>query len=73
MQAVERTMSNFSDEVQYYHQPKRPKFDVVTENVTLALGGTKTSSRSRTHILAATAISVLDIVSMYFKAKTQST
>ncbi|CAH0555853.1 unnamed protein product [Brassicogethes aeneus] len=49
--------SNYSDQLSRYHLRKRPKLNIVTENVALALDRTKTSSRSAAHILAAAASS----------------
>lgn len=53
-----RTNSNYSDEVSQYHRPKRPRIDIVSDNVALALDRTKTSDRSATHILAAASTSL---------------
>lgn len=55
---LSRTTSNFSDEVPYHCRVKRPKIEIVTETVALALDRTKVSSRCATHILAAAATSL---------------
>lgn len=53
-----RSVSNYSDEVPSYHQPKRQKITILDENVALALDRTRTSSRSATYILAAASTSL---------------
>lgn len=57
-ETLSESWSNFSDELPAYSMPKRPKLNIIDDNVLLALDRTKTSSRSATHILAAAATSL---------------
>lgn len=50
---LSRQPSDFIEELPYYHRPKKPRIELVSKDVAMALDRTKTSSRGATHILAA--------------------